>query len=87
MWRANTVRSCSPPTRSTATGELERERPFGIFVDLADMYRGSAMLRRHAASGAEVIPGHDPSVMDRFAALDGDAAGLAVCLTDSRSDR
>jgi glyoxylase-like metal-dependent hydrolase (beta-lactamase superfamily II) len=67
--------------------ELERERPFGIFVDLADMYRGYQTLREYAACGAAVVPGHDPSVMDRFAPLDGDAAGLAVCLTDSRSDR
>jgi glyoxylase-like metal-dependent hydrolase (beta-lactamase superfamily II) len=67
--------------------ELERERPFGIFVDLADMYRGYATLRRYAASGAAVVPGHDPAVMDRFAPLAGDASGLAVCLTESRSDR
>jgi glyoxylase-like metal-dependent hydrolase (beta-lactamase superfamily II) len=66
--------------------ELERERPFGIFVDLADMYRGYQTLREYAASGAAVVPGHDPTVMDRFAPLDGDAAGLAVCLTDPRSD-
>jgi glyoxylase-like metal-dependent hydrolase (beta-lactamase superfamily II) len=66
--------------------ELERERPFGIFVDLADMYRGYQTLREYAASGAAVVPGHDPSVMDRFAPLDGDAAGLAVCLTDPRSE-
>jgi glyoxylase-like metal-dependent hydrolase (beta-lactamase superfamily II) len=64
--------------------ELEHERPFGVFSDLADMYRGYATLKRYAASGAAVIPGHEPSVMSRFASLDGDAAGLAVCLTDSR---
>ncbi len=67
--------------------ELEQERPFGIFSDLADLYRGYATLRRYASSGAEVVPGHDPSVMHRFAPLDGDAAGLAVCLTDTWSDR
>ena len=67
--------------------ELELERPFGIFTDLADMYRGYATLKRHAASGAAVIPGHDPSVMHWFAPLEGDAAGLGVCLTDTRSDR
>jgi glyoxylase-like metal-dependent hydrolase (beta-lactamase superfamily II) len=67
--------------------ELERERPFGIFVDLADMYRGYSKLRRYAAAGAAVVPGHDPSVMRRFASLDGDAAGLAVCLTDPMGDR
>jgi glyoxylase-like metal-dependent hydrolase (beta-lactamase superfamily II) len=62
--------------------ELEHERPFGIFTDLADMYRGYRTLREYAASGSAVVPGHDPSVMNRFAPLDGDAAGLAVCLTD-----
>ena len=67
--------------------ELEFERPFGIFTDLADMYRGYTMLKRHAASGAAVVPGHDPSVMHWFAPLEGDAAGLGVCLTDTRSDR
>ena len=67
--------------------ELERERPFGIFTDLADMYRGYTTLKRYAASGAAVIPGHDPSVMHWFAPLEGDAAGLGVCLTDTRSDR
>lgn len=62
--------------------ELEHARPFGIFVDLAAMYRGFETLRAHAASGAAIVPGHDPTVMDRFAPLDGDAAGLAVCITD-----
>jgi glyoxylase-like metal-dependent hydrolase (beta-lactamase superfamily II) len=67
--------------------ELELERPFAIFSDLADVYRGYATLKRYASDGAAVVPGHDPSVMRRFAPLGGDAAGLAVCLTDSRSDR
>jgi glyoxylase-like metal-dependent hydrolase (beta-lactamase superfamily II) len=67
--------------------ELELERPFAIFTDLADMYRGYATLRRHASAGAAVVPGHDPSVMKRFAPLDGDASGLAVSLTEVRSDR
>jgi glyoxylase-like metal-dependent hydrolase (beta-lactamase superfamily II) len=67
--------------------EFERERPFGIFSDLADVYRAYGTLRDHASAGATVVPGHDPSVMNRFTPLDGDAAGLAVCLTDTRSDR
>ena len=62
--------------------ELERERPFGVFSDLAGMYRGYATLREYAEAGAVLVPGHDPGVMERFAALDGEAAGLAVCLTD-----
>ena len=57
-----------------------------IFSDLADMYRGYATLQGYVDSGAPVVPGHDPSVMNRFAPLDGDAAGLAVCLTDLRSE-
>jgi glyoxylase-like metal-dependent hydrolase (beta-lactamase superfamily II) len=66
--------------------ELERERPFGIFVDLADMYRGYAALREYASAGVAVVPGHDPSVMKRFAPLDGEGAGLAVCLTELREE-
>jgi glyoxylase-like metal-dependent hydrolase (beta-lactamase superfamily II) len=67
--------------------ELERERPFGIFTDLADTYRGYGTLKRYASAGAAVVPGHDPSVMNRYAPLDGDAAGIAVCLTDTGSER
>jgi glyoxylase-like metal-dependent hydrolase (beta-lactamase superfamily II) len=66
--------------------ELEAERPFGVFSDLAGMYRGYATLRDYADGGAVLVPGHDPAVMERFAALDGDAAGLAVRLTDDQEN-
>ena len=62
-------------------GELEHRRPFGVFSDLAEMYRGYDLLGSLASAGMTVVPGHEPAVMDRFAPLDGEAAGLAVCLT------
>jgi hypothetical protein len=37
-------------------------------------------------TGATLVPGHDPLVMERFAPLDGDARGIAVCLTNEKED-
>ena len=37
--------------------ELERERPFGIFSDLADMYRGYATLRATRPPAPRSSPG------------------------------
>ena len=41
--------------------DLEHERPFGIFSDLADVYRAYATLGRHAAAApyASPTPGVD----------------------------
>ena len=58
--------------------EMERDRPFAHVADLPEMYAGFETLRQLAAPGRPVIAGHDPDVMRRFPALDGDAAGLAV---------
>ncbi|HVW18635.1 MAG TPA: N-acyl homoserine lactonase family protein [Solirubrobacteraceae bacterium] len=59
--------------------ELERERPFAVFADLVEMYEGYALVRRLAAEhDAVVVPGHDPLVTERFAAVDAD--GLALRL-------
>ena len=66
--------------------ELERRRPFGVFSDLAGMYRGYDLLSSLASAGMTVVPGHEPAVMDRFAPLDGNGAGLGVCLTQPRAD-
>jgi glyoxylase-like metal-dependent hydrolase (beta-lactamase superfamily II) len=52
--------------------ELELDRPFEVFVDLAEMYRGYETLRELAARpGAILVPGHDPAVCDRFPSDDG----------------
>ena len=51
--------------------DFERDRPSSVVADLAAMYRAHARVRDLAAAGATVVPGHDPLVMDRFAALAG----------------
>jgi glyoxylase-like metal-dependent hydrolase (beta-lactamase superfamily II) len=53
-------------------GELELDRPFEVFVDLAEMYRGYELLRELAARpGAVLVAGHDPAVCERFPSDDG----------------
>ncbi len=60
--------------------ELELDRPFGVFADLGDMYRGYDRVRELArAEGAALVVGHDPAVMERFAPA-GDGSGIAVCV-------
>jgi glyoxylase-like metal-dependent hydrolase (beta-lactamase superfamily II) len=56
--------------------ELERDRPFAIFVDLAELYAGYDALR--ALGPRTLVAGHDPLVMERFPRLDGECAELAV---------
>jgi glyoxylase-like metal-dependent hydrolase (beta-lactamase superfamily II) len=52
--------------------ELERDWPFGVFVDLPEIYEGYATLRELAARpGAVVVAGHDPEVCRRFPTDDG----------------
>ena len=59
--------------------EYERDRPFEVVADLAEMYRAYDVIRDLCRRpGAVMVPGHDPEVMDRFARLEGPAAGVAV---------
>jgi glyoxylase-like metal-dependent hydrolase (beta-lactamase superfamily II) len=59
--------------------ELERDRPFGVVADLAEMYEGYDTLRELAgAPGAHLVPGHDAEVMTRYPRVDGPAADFAV---------
>jgi glyoxylase-like metal-dependent hydrolase (beta-lactamase superfamily II) len=47
--------------------ELERDWPFAVLVDLAEIYEGYATLRELGARpGAVVLPGHDPEVCRRY---------------------
>jgi glyoxylase-like metal-dependent hydrolase (beta-lactamase superfamily II) len=46
--------------------ELERERPFAVIADLAEMYEAYDELREVAGDAAHIVPGHDPAVMDRY---------------------
>jgi len=61
--------------------ELEYDRPFGVVVNLVDMYRAYEMLRDlHRELGAVLVPGHDPRVTERFEELPGSPPGLAFRL-------
>jgi glyoxylase-like metal-dependent hydrolase (beta-lactamase superfamily II) len=59
--------------------ELEHDRPFAVFSDLADVYRAFDTLRELTAGDDELlVAGHDPLVTTRFAAAEGDAAGVVL---------
>lgn len=61
--------------------ELEHDRPFGIVVNLVEMYRAYEVLRTlRQELNAVVVPGHDPRVTERFEALPGVPRGLAFRL-------
>jgi glyoxylase-like metal-dependent hydrolase (beta-lactamase superfamily II) len=46
--------------------ELERDRPFAVVADLAEMYEAYDTVREVAGGAAHIVPGHDPAVMDRY---------------------
>jgi glyoxylase-like metal-dependent hydrolase (beta-lactamase superfamily II) len=50
--------------------ELERERPFAVIADLAEMYEAYDNVREVAGDVAHIVPGHDPAVMDRYPRID-----------------
>jgi glyoxylase-like metal-dependent hydrolase (beta-lactamase superfamily II) len=59
--------------------ELERDWPFNIIWNLQEMYEGYDLLHELArAPGAALVAGHDPAVLERFAPLSQETAGLAV---------
>jgi glyoxylase-like metal-dependent hydrolase (beta-lactamase superfamily II) len=60
--------------------ELERDRPFFVVADLADMYRGFDLLREMTEDpGRVLLAGHDAAVPERFP---GRVPGLAPELAD-----
>jgi glyoxylase-like metal-dependent hydrolase (beta-lactamase superfamily II) len=59
--------------------EFEKDRPFEIVADLAEMYRAYDVIRELCRQpGAILVPGHDPEVMRRFPPVGGRAAEIAV---------
>ncbi|HSS57379.1 MAG TPA: N-acyl homoserine lactonase family protein, partial [Solirubrobacteraceae bacterium] len=58
--------------------ELERDRPFGVFADLAEMYEAYDTLRELSAPGTHLVPGHDAEVMSRYPHVEGSARDFAV---------
>jgi glyoxylase-like metal-dependent hydrolase (beta-lactamase superfamily II) len=58
--------------------ELERDRPFGVVADLAEMYEAYDTLRELAGPGAHLVPGHDAEVMERHPRVEGPAGEFTV---------
>jgi glyoxylase-like metal-dependent hydrolase (beta-lactamase superfamily II) len=67
--------------------ELERDRPFFVVADLAEMYRGFDLLREMTGdSGRRLVAGHDAEVPRRFpgrrTGLPGDLDDLVVRIAE-----
>jgi glyoxylase-like metal-dependent hydrolase (beta-lactamase superfamily II) len=52
--------------------EVDRDRPCAILVNLELVYRAYDIIRARIRSGARLVAGHDPLVMDRFSRLQAD---------------
>jgi glyoxylase-like metal-dependent hydrolase (beta-lactamase superfamily II) len=57
--------------------EIERERPFAVIADLAEMYEAYDTLRELAGGPGRLVPGHDPAVMERYPRVDDFAVEIA----------
>ncbi|MDO8597678.1 MAG: N-acyl homoserine lactonase family protein, partial [Sulfuricaulis sp.] len=58
---------------------MERDQPFPIVYNLADMLAGYRKVALAADSADHIVPGHDPEVLRRYPAWPGDEVGIA-CL-------
>jgi glyoxylase-like metal-dependent hydrolase (beta-lactamase superfamily II) len=58
---------------------MDTERPFPVVADVTEMVDGWRKLRT-LAEPRHIVPGHDPAVMQRYAAPTPDLAGIAVRL-------
>lgn len=59
---------------------IEQNRAFPILYNLAELLEGYRLLRRLASSDRHIVPGHDPLVLDRYAATQREHAGWIVRL-------
>lgn len=50
--------------------ELYLDRPFALFTDVEDMYRGYELLRQLESAGVKVVAGHDMAVIERYGVED-----------------
>lgn len=62
--------------------EYESDMPFTSVADLVGMYDGFDTIRRMVTSGEvrHLVSGHDPATLERFAAVEGDLAGLVATI-------
>jgi glyoxylase-like metal-dependent hydrolase (beta-lactamase superfamily II) len=57
---------------------IEQDRPYSIVSDLPRMYGAFDLVHALADSSAQMVPGHDPLVMERFPAAGKNLGGVAV---------
>jgi glyoxylase-like metal-dependent hydrolase (beta-lactamase superfamily II) len=63
---------------------IERRKPFSITIDVAETLRTYDKLYALASSKAQVVPGHDPLILERYPALDAATKGIAHRLDVAR---
>ncbi|MBO0689427.1 MAG: N-acyl homoserine lactonase family protein [Candidatus Dormibacteraeota bacterium] len=64
---------------------LQTDRPFGVVHSLPDMYAAFDRLCALVPSPADIVPGHDPLVRERYAAVSPDLEGYAIEIRPNRS--
>src|SRR5713226_378499 len=62
---------------------MRENRPFPIVYDVGQMIEGYRRLRELADAPELIVPGHDPLVMERYAAAKAELEGIAVRLDQS----
>jgi hypothetical protein len=65
---------------------MEAGRPFPIVFDVGAVLQGFDTLRRLAAPGDAIVPGHDPLVLERYPPAGPGLEGVAVRLDAGRLD-
>ncbi|MEM7253543.1 MAG: N-acyl homoserine lactonase family protein [Pseudomonadota bacterium] len=63
---------------------METDSPFPIVYNVADMIDGFGKLRRLAQTPKDVVPGHDPLVLERYPAPNADLKGIVARLDKGR---
>lgn len=58
--------------------EFAGDRPFAVVHDLAAFYTAFDLVRSLARGGRDVVPAHDPIVMERYPSLEGPGSSIAV---------
>jgi glyoxylase-like metal-dependent hydrolase (beta-lactamase superfamily II) len=66
---------------------LDEDRPFSTVHSLEGMYDAFDALRRLAGPDGEIVPGHDPLVLERHPPASPALAGTAVVLGRTADDR
>ena len=65
---------------------FEKGKVFPITIDIGDVLEGYGRLKTLAGSPRRVVPGHDPLVLQRYPALNGQTKGIVHRLDAPRLD-